>query len=289
MACRALFAMCAVAGTLLQPVPAVRAAEQPIRLYVIDGGVLESDPARYRLQPGEVATSQLSIASFLIVHPQGTLMWDTGAIANNTWTPGSQAVARHLVLSNGADRYVSLRNSMTAQLAEIGYKPAEITYLALSHYHWDHVANANAFAGSTWLVRKAERDAMFPQPAAEPPQPSNFAALQKSRTTLITTDDYDVFGDGTVVIKAAVGHTPGHSVLYVKLAKTGGVVLAGDLYHYPEERTLNRLPTTDFDQAQTSRSRESLEAFVKQTRSQLWIQHDLLAHQKLRKAPSFYE
>jgi N-acyl homoserine lactone hydrolase len=178
---------------------------------------------------------------------------------------------------------------LDAQLAAAGYAASDITYLSLSHYHWDHVANANAFAGATWLVRPVERAAMFPTPAPEPPQPSNFARLQNSKTMLITGSDHDVFGDGTVVIKSSPGHTPGHQVLYVKLATTGGVVLSGDLYHYAEERTLNRLPTTDFDQQQTQRSRDALDAFLKQSGAQLWIQHDLRAHAKLKKAPAFYD
>ena len=285
----ALLAVGLACSTLLHAAPVAHAAEPPIRLYVLDGGVLESDPARYRLKPEEVATSQLSVAAFLIVHPKGTLMWDTGAIPDDTWTPGKSVVVRHLVLSNGAERQVSLRQSLAGQLAQVGYKPADITYLALSHDHWDHVANANAFAGSTWLVRKVERDAMFPQPTAEPPQPSVFAALQGARTTLITTDEYDVFGDGTVVIKSAAGHTAGHSVLYVKLARTGGVVLAGDLYHYPAERALNRLPVAEFDQTQTAESRQVLEGFLQQTHAQLWIQHDLVAHLKLKQVPAFYD
>ena len=66
-------------------------------------------------------------------------------------------------------------------------------------------------------------------------------------------------------------------------------MLAGDLYHYPEERSLNRLPTTEFNEAQTARSRADLEAFLKKTGSQLWIQHDLTAHNTLRKAPEYYE
>ena len=82
---------------------AVQGAEQPMRLYVFDGGVLESDPARYRLKPDEVATSQLSVAAFLIVHPRGTLMWDTGAIADDTWMPEARP-RQHPVLSNSADR-----------------------------------------------------------------------------------------------------------------------------------------------------------------------------------------
>jgi hypothetical protein len=99
------------------------------------------------------------------------------------------------------------------------------------------------FAGSTWLVSKVEHDLMF---SADPPggaRPETYSALKNSKTVLITTAEHDVFGDGTVIIKQAPGHTEGHSVLYLKLAKTGPVVLSGDLYHYPAERKLGRLPT----------------------------------------------
>jgi glyoxylase-like metal-dependent hydrolase (beta-lactamase superfamily II) len=265
------------------------AQTKPLRLYVFDGGVLESDPARYRLTPQDVQTTQLSIAAFLIVHPNGTLLWDTGAISDDSWTPTGAPVVRRLTLSNGQARQVTIRKPLKAQLMATGYAPRTITYLALSHYHWDHVANANDFAASTWLVPKIEHDAMFPSPSLEPPQPSTFAGLQNTKTVLVDKDDYDVFGDGSVVIKQARGHTPGHQVLYVKLARTGGVVLAGDLYHYPEERTLNRLPTTEFNEQQTRASREALEAFLKRTGAQLWIQHDLTAHNKLKKAPEYYD
>ena len=130
---------------------------------------------------------------------------------------------------------------------------------------------------------------MLPAKAPEVPQPSTFAELTNARTVLIATDDHDVFGDGTVVIKLAQGHTPGHQVLYVKLAKTGGVVLSGDLYHHPEERSLNRLPVAEHDVDQTRDSRAALEAFLKQSGATLWIQHDFSAMAKIRKAPAFYE
>jgi N-acyl homoserine lactone hydrolase len=262
---------------------------QSVRLYVLDGGTLESDPARYRLTKEEIAAAQLSITAFLIAHPKGTLMWDTGAIADDTWTPTGKPVRRRLVLSNGQERIVTLRTTMKAQLAAIGYAPADITYLALSHYHWDHTANANQFVKSTWLARQVERDLMLPGTVPDPPQPSTFAELRNGRTVLISGDDHDVFGDGTVVIKLSKGHTPGHQVLYVRLASTGGIVLSGDLYHYPEERTLNRLPTFEFDMDQTRQSREALEVFLKKTGARLWIQHDFTAMAKVRKAPMFYE
>jgi len=262
---------------------------QSVRLYILDGGTLESDPARYRLTKEEVSAPQLSVVAALIVHPKGTLMWDTGAIADDSWAPTGRPVQRRLVLNNSQERRVTLRTTMKAQLAAIGYTPDAITYLALSHYHWDHTANANQFVKSTWLARKIERDAMLPETAPEPPQPSTFADLKNGKTVVIQEDDHDVFGDGTVVLKLAKGHTPGHQVLYVKLAKTGGVVLSGDLYHYPEERTLNRLPTFEFNVDQTRESRAAIEAFLKKTGAQLWIQHDFTAMAKIKKAPAFYE
>src|SRR5204863_3817681 len=100
--------------------------------------------------------------------------------------------------------------------------------------------------------------------------------LAKSKTVIINKDDdYDVFGDGKVVLKSAPGHSPGHQVLFLDLPKTGKVVLGGDLYHYPEERTLNRIPPRDFNPQQTAASRAAIEAFLKKTGATLWIQHDI--------------
>jgi N-acyl homoserine lactone hydrolase len=161
--------------------------------------------------------------------------------------------------------------------------------LSMSHYHGDHVANANSFAGATWLVRKVERDRMFSDVPIPRSDPANYNQLATSKTILIDKDEWDVFGDGTVIIKSTPGHTPGHNVLFLKLAKTGPVVLSGDLYHYPEERTLNRLPVNDFSKEQTAASRAELETFLTRTGAQLWIQHDIIANAKLKKAPEFYD
>jgi N-acyl homoserine lactone hydrolase len=226
-------------------------------------------------------------ALFLIAHPKGTLIWDTGAVPDADWKPTGTTVTYHVVLPDSQERDVTMVKPLKVQLAEVGYSPSDITYLALSHYHYDH--NANVFAGATWLVRQDERDAMFAEKAPGVTQPSTYAALRNSKTVIIKSDEYDVFGDGTVVIKSAPGHTPGHQVLYLKLAKTGGIVLSGDLYHYPEERILNRVPTFEFNQAQTRSSRVAIDAFLKKTSAQLWIQHDFKGNAGLKKAPDYYE
>ena len=262
---------------LTQAAPAPKA----LRLYIFDCGTIHTTTVdAYSLKTEEVGSTEMAIPCILVAHPKGTLMWDNGDIPDRAFPPGGGPASAGVVTQD---------KPLLPQLAAIGYTPANITYLAMSHYHGDHVANANAFAGSTWLVRKVERDRMFSGEPIPRSDPANYSALKNSKTVIIDQDDYDVFGDGTVVIKSAPGHTLGHQVLFLKLAKTGPVVLSGDLYHYPEERTLNRLPVAEFNKDQTAASRAQLELFLKKTGARLWIQHDYLGNAKLRKSPLFYE
>jgi len=267
-----------------------RAPKPPksVRLYVLDCGVITGvSGAAMGFKDGELATTDMVTPCFLIVHPRGTLMWDTGEI------PDAAVKTDGTPTKQGA---FTVMRPLLPQLAAIGYTPANITYLALSHYHGDHVANSGAFAAhSTWLVQRVERDAMFaPRPANEKKGPGTpnaelYAALRNAKTMVIENQDHDVFGDGTVVIKFTPGHTPGHQSLFLKLAKTGPVLLSGDLYHYPEEMTMHKVPSFDFDGAETLKSREAIEAFVKQQHAQLWIQHDATAGKTRKIAPQYYE
>ena len=287
MKSRTLRAMLFIMGTILVLPPMSMAQPgrpQPpasVRLYMFDCGQLNiADISVYQLKREEIATNMMSVPCFLIAHPRGNLMWDVGAVPDSAFTPGNASPTLRAGTST---------KTLRSQLAEIGYAPGDITHLSFSHFHWDHVGNANLFAGATWLVRESERELMFAEPPSPRTEPANFSALKTSRTVTITTDDYDVFGDGTVVVKATPGHSPGHQVLFVKLAKTGPVVLSGDLWHYPEERTLNRVPTTEFNVQQTIASRAAVESFLVQSKAQLWIEHDFTANAKLKKSPEFYE
>jgi len=120
-----------------------------LRLYVFDCGTMQADVTRFRLERSEVATNVLATPCFMVAHPNGTLMWDVGAVPDADWMPTGGPVAHHLVLPDNSERNLTLTKPLLAQLAEAGYQPADITYLGLSHYHWDHVANANAFANAT--------------------------------------------------------------------------------------------------------------------------------------------
>ena len=272
-----------IAALLCLATPATTAPQAPpsLRLYVFDCGKLDiQDISPYQLKREEIATNVMSVPCFLIAHPKGTLMWDVGAVPDSAIPAGGTGTLRIYGTSN---------KPLRAQLAAIGYAPADITYLSFSHFHWDHVGNSNQFAGATWLVRQKERDVMFSDPPSPRTEPANFSALKNSKTTIIRNADYDVFGDGSVVIKTAAGHSPDHQVLFLKLARTGPVVLSGDLYHYPEERAMNRVPTTEFNVPQTIASRAAVEAFLKSSDAQLWIEHDFNGNAKLKKSPQFYD
>jgi N-acyl homoserine lactone hydrolase len=258
---------------------------QSLRLYVLDcGKITPASVENYSLKPSEMANTEMITPCFLIVHPRGTMIWDTGEIPDSAFQNG---VSPQKLNAYTVDR------PLLPQLAAIGYTPADITYLALSHYHGDHVANASLFAGSTWIVQKGDRDPILaPRPAGQPsrvPDPKFFEGLAESKTILLNGGDHDVFGDGTAVIKSTPGHTPGHQSLFLKLANTGNVLLSGDLYHYPEEITYKKVPANDPDREQTAKSREKIEEFVNQNHAQLWIQHDYTAGSKRKIAPAFYD
>jgi len=233
----------------------------------------------FHFKKEEVAETDMVAVSYLIVHPRGTLMWDTGMVSDAAFKGGSGPVT---VNRHG---YVGIATkTLKSQLLAIGYAPSEIDFLALSHSHDDHTANIDQFKKATWIVQRPEREAILASKNA-----SVFAGLKTQPTKIIDGEDYDVFGDNTVVIKAAYGHSPGHQVLLVKLKHTGPVLLAGDLYHYPEERGTKKVPDFEFNKMQSLTTRVTIESFLKSSGRWLWIEHDLSLFKRLKILPAYYD
>ena len=95
-------------------------------------------------------------------------------------------------------------------------KPSEIKYLAISHTHPDHIGNVELFPHSMLLVQKAEY---------EWPSPFGVGRFKPEHPATKLEGDHDVFGDGSVMLIATPGHTPGHQSLLVRLPKTGALLL----------------------------------------------------------------
>jgi N-acyl homoserine lactone hydrolase len=266
-------------GVVIVMATYLRGAQTPVpgpRLYVLNcGALIYNNPETYNLTRQEVKNTNMSVACYLVVHQRGVLLFDTGLPDDSVGRPFNESPMSGGPNPPSTAYFMLVTRTLKSQLTEIGFTPDRITYLALSHFHGDHVGNANDYATSTWLVQKAESDN------------PGYRALMKSKKQILQ-GDYDVFGDGTVVLKYTPGHTPGHQSLYVRLAKTGGIVLSGDLYHYPEERTLNRMPERE-KTTETPASRAALEAFMKDVKAELWIEHDISAYAKQRKSPEYYD
>jgi N-acyl homoserine lactone hydrolase len=241
------------------------------RLYAMDCGHNAAlDESRWTPGLNVGKPIDLSDNCYLIRHGAQWLMWDTGyadAIADKPLTSPVGTATR--------------RKTLAAQLAEIDVKPTDIQWVAVSHTHPDHVGNVDMFPRATLLIQKAELDWAF---AAGKPAP-----FQRDRAIHAVEGDLDVFGDGSVTLLSTPGHTPGHQSLFLKLPKTGNVLLSGDLYHYPEEITYKKIPSFDTSKEQTAKSREMIEDFVKQNHAQLWIQHDYTSGIKRKMAPAFYD
>jgi N-acyl homoserine lactone hydrolase len=216
---------------------------------------------------------------YLIKHAQGWMLWDTG-------NPDRLA-AMPKGLTNPAGTITAfMKKPLVESLKEVGVTPADIKHFAMSHGHGDHSGNANLFTASTLYIQRTEYAAIFgPEPQKFGFIPANFEKI-RSNPAMIIGGDYDVFGDGTVVIKSAPGHTPGHQVLFVRLPKTGPVLLSGDMVHLQYSWNYRVVPSFNFDVQQSMRTIDEMKAFAAKSGAQLWINHDMEQHARIPKAPA---
>lgn len=252
-----------------------------VKLYTFSGGKvlvnnleLFSQDTTYHGQSKEFAD-----AFYVVSHPKGNLMWDAGLPETLIGLP------EPFTDPSGAFT-VSRKDSVVNQLKSIGMTVQDIKYIALSHTHFDHTGHANTFKNSTWLVQKTEYDSIT-SPTSQKINADNYNAIKELTTTKKLNGDFDVFGDGSVVIKSMPGHTPGHQVLYLDLAEHGPLLLSGDLYHLYENREHKRIPIFNFDVDQTLESMDKFEAFAEENNAKVYLQHQKEDFNKLPKAPKY--
>lgn len=252
------------------------------RLYAFDCGHIDVlDISVFHPGVGKGEHKTLTDSCYLIVHPKGTLIWDTGL-------PDALAA-----VPEGKSLYgvfnMKVKTTLASQLKQIGVAPESITYMGISHMHGDHIGNANLFPKATLLMQKEEYEAAF---GAEPGKfgfdPTGYPTLGANPNKLLQ-GDYDVFGDDSVVIKRTLGHTPGHQALFLRLAKTGNVLLSGDLVHFTENWEKRYVPGFNFDKPQSLKTMDEVAGFLKDNQAQLWIQHDLEQNATIKHAPAFYD
>lgn len=249
-----------------------------IRLYTLDCGHLEFKDQSFFSDTGEYdgKSTAIAVPCFVIRHPRGTLVWDTGL---------SPAFPRGV---NAAGVSGGFEGSVEKDLAQIGLRPADVDYLAFSHLHSDHTGNANLFKSATWILNRAELEWALAGASGSPVDVATFSAYKSAKTRLID-GDHDVFGDGSVRILKTPGHTPGHQVLVLRLQKAGTVILAGDLYHFRADRAGKLIPLFNTDRAQTLASFDRVERIARNTHARLVIEHDPEDFRALPKFPAYLD
>jgi glyoxylase-like metal-dependent hydrolase (beta-lactamase superfamily II) len=266
----------AAAALVLGPQPGFAQATKPgvDKLYVLDCGV-GSAPDQSRWSPRVNVGKQLDVSGncYLIHHAQGYLIWDTGVTDAVAAMPDGQPG------QNGAPSWRRTK-TLAAQLEEIGVKPSDVRYVAVSHTHPDHIGNVELFPQAMLLVQKAEYDW---------PSPLGVGRFKPDHPVTKLTGDHDVFGDGSVTIISTPGHTPGHQSLLVKLPQTGAVLLSGDAVHFRDNWEYHRVPSMNTDEDLTLASMQRMADVMAEHKAELWINHDKAQSEKQKHSPQFYE
>jgi N-acyl homoserine lactone hydrolase len=243
----------------------------PDRLYVMDCGHNAAlDESRWT--PGENLGKPIGLSDncYLIRHGSQWLLWDTGyadAIADKPLTTPLGTATR--------------QKTLAAQMAEIGVKPGDIQWVAVSHTHPDHVGNVDMFPSATLLIQKTELDWAF-APGKPPP-------FQRDRPIRAVEGDLDVFGDDSVTLLSTPGHTPGHQSLLVHLPHTGWIVLSGDVVHFRDNWEQRRVPSVNSSADQTKASMQRVAQILADKHAELWINHDESQSLSQRHSPAFYD
>jgi glyoxylase-like metal-dependent hydrolase (beta-lactamase superfamily II) len=276
----------ALASILSFALPA--AAQEGPRLYVFTSGSLGGFP-KAAFQIGATGTIDWAPVSFYVLkHPRGNVIIDTG---NNDktitdpegwWGP----------LAKGFGLKMTKDDAIPVQLAKIGLKTSDIKYVVVGHMHLDHGGNVGQFPNATLIVQDDEmKAAWWPDPGYSIYYiPGDFAET-KNMNVLRLNGDFDVFGDGTLRVIRAIGHTPGSQFMVVKLPKTGSVILTSDVVYLKENLDKNLIPPIPgtWGPVDAYKSLARIRHIRDAEGAQIFYGHDPEIFKATKKAPEFYD
>jgi glyoxylase-like metal-dependent hydrolase (beta-lactamase superfamily II) len=192
---------------------------------------------------------------YVIEHSRGLILFDTGqdraSVTDESYFPGG--LAGHMY-DRLARFDIGEDDTLTAQLATLGYTPADVDTAIVSHLHQDHIGGLAELAGSELLVSAAEW-AELAKPAPElrgflrshiqlPGLKWHQVSLEPTSDPDLApfTESLDVMGDGSLVLLPTPGHTAGSMSLLVRRAGRPPLLLAGDLTYGADILQRGQLP-----------------------------------------------
>ena len=207
---------------------------------------------------------------YLIRHGATLMLWDTGL---------PETLIGHPSVSSEAT--VSLNEALVPQLSRLGLRPADISLVGISHNHGDHLGQAARFPRAKLLIGSQDFGAIKDSPDDSAPiRP--WLSPHASKT--LVDGDLDVFGDGTVIMLATPGHTPGHHSLLVRLSHRA-VLLSGDVVDLREQLARLEIPHNSTDKVAALTSLKRLLEISERERATIIIQHEPLDEAALPGVP----
>ena len=252
--------------------------KEPIKMFMFDGGTVQVNMLEIFSQDDAYKGQSKTFADafYLIQHPDGNLLWDAGL--------SEDLIGKEPFTTPEGAFTVSRKTGIEEQLKSIGLSTNDVKYIALSHTHFDHSGSASKLPNAIWIVQENEYNFVTSEEQKKQ-SPDNFNAIKNLKALKKINGNYDVFGDGRVVIVSTPGHTPGHQSLFLDLEQEGPLMLTGDMYHMEESRENSRVPIFNHDVDQTLASMEVFETFAKEKGARVIIQHSSKDYNSLNPAP----
>lgn len=264
---------------------AAHAAPPDVKMTRLDCGHMTLQDKAVMSDAGLYKGESLDIvmSCYLIKHGDDWLLWDAGLPKKYLAGPIVEGTFR-----TGLDR------TIVDQLKVLGLRPEDITYVAVSHAHFDHAGQVNDFPNATLIIQRAELEAMADTAKASQHYIdgalfSTHVAGGSLKRVKVVDGDVDLFGDGTLKTIWTPGHTPGSMALLVDLKHAGPYVLSGDQWHFSENHARRQVPTWNYDHAGTIASGKKLDDVIAKTRATLVIEHEPADNRRLPAAPRFLD
>ena len=249
-----------------------------VTLYAMTCGHLTGQLG-YLMEGGE-GEVRLPIPAYLIEHPKGRALFDTGMHPDCQHDPVAR-VGQRIKGMFGFD--YAPGEEISTRLEAIDCDPARIDFIVNSHLHFDHVGGNALVPNATVVVQKREWAAgMDPELAAM--RGFNRRDFDLGHKVKLVDGEHDLFGDGTVTCLPTHGHTPGHQSLRLRLP-AGDVVLAGDACYFCQTLRERRLPKNVHDRAQMHASLEKL-AQLQAGGARIFFGHDIVFWKDVPQAPA---
>lgn len=287
--------LAALAAVTVSTCLAAAAQAQDIKLYAFSSGALTLGKGALQNFGPMDPPIQIPVGFFVIKHPRGNVLFDTGNNDRIITDPGYWGA------SFDALKPVNTPDvAIDVQLQKIGLTPDDIKYVVASHLHLDHGGNVGKFPNSTIVVQKSEvQNAFWPEPGTGGPYMlGDVLPLRAANSDypnavkmLQLEGDLDLFGDGTMIVKRWVAHTPGSQMMTVQLKNTGLIILTGDNAYFREnvEKSIPPNIVLAYKPSGFLTAYEWIRHMTATEKADYFTAHDPDAFKAMKKAPEFYD